>query len=90
MSRDAKRPENYNLTVNKLQADDTGEYQVRATNVRGTAITQCTLTVLGKTTNETNFISLYVKTAYFFVGSLTTRIFIHRIPQNIIRYDRRR
>ena len=48
ISRDAKRIENYNLTITLIQKEDGGEYEVRATNERGTAVTKSLVTVLGK------------------------------------------
>lgn len=48
ISRDAKRIENYNLTITLIQSEDGGEYEVRATNERGTAVTKSLITVLGK------------------------------------------
>lgn len=48
ISRDAKRIENYNLTITLIQKEDGGEYEVRATNERGTAVTRSLVTVLGK------------------------------------------
>lgn len=49
ISRDAKRIENYNLTITLIRKEDGGEYEVRATNERGTAVTRSSVTVLGKT-----------------------------------------
>lgn len=49
ISRDAKRVENYNLTITLVEKEDGGEYEVRATNERGTAVTKSLVTVLGKT-----------------------------------------
>ncbi len=48
ISRDAKRIENYSLTITLVCPEDGGEYEVRATNERGTAVTKNTVTVLGK------------------------------------------
>lgn len=48
ITRDAKRIENYNLTITLVRSEDGGEYEVRATNERGTAVTRSLITVLGK------------------------------------------
>jgi len=51
IGRDAKRIENYSLTITLIQKEDGGEYEVRATNERGTAVTKSLVTVLGKNLN---------------------------------------
>ncbi|XP_065224779.1 obscurin-like isoform X6 [Planococcus citri] len=46
ISRDAKRIENYHLTITLIKSEDGGEYEVRATNEMGTAVTKSLVTVL--------------------------------------------
>jgi len=48
ISKDKKRVENFSLTVNLVKVEDGGEYEVRATNEMGTAVTKSIVTVLGK------------------------------------------
>ncbi|XP_073994368.1 obscurin isoform X8 [Rhodnius prolixus] len=45
ISRDSHRVENYELTVNLVKAEDSGEYEVRAKNENGTAVTKTTVIV---------------------------------------------
>lgn len=61
ISRDAKRVENYHLTINLVRSEDGGEYEVRATNEIGTAVTRSLVTVLGKDNpSNTIFINTYL------------------------------
>jgi len=48
ISKDKKRVENFSLTVNLVKIEDGGEYEVRATNEMGTAITKSIVNILGK------------------------------------------
>lgn len=48
ISRDSHRVENYELTVNLVKAEDSGEYEVRAKNENGTAVTKTTVIVQSK------------------------------------------
>ncbi|XP_050523300.1 obscurin isoform X8 [Daktulosphaira vitifoliae] len=48
ISRDTKRVENFSLTVNLVKFEDGGEYEVRATNEMGTAVTKSIVNVLAK------------------------------------------
>lgn len=48
ISKDKKRVENFSLTVNLVKVEDGGEYEVRATNEMGTAITKSIVNILGK------------------------------------------
>jgi len=60
ISKDKKRVENYSLTVNLVKVEDGGEYEVRATNEMGTAVTKSIVNILGKeivyTFSQTYFI----------------------------------
>ncbi|XP_065224775.1 uncharacterized protein LOC135848732 isoform X2 [Planococcus citri] len=53
ISRDAKRIENYHLTITLIKSEDGGEYEVRATNEMGTAVTKSLVTVLASTNHST-------------------------------------
>ncbi|XP_050059981.1 obscurin isoform X6 [Aphis gossypii] len=46
ISKDKKRVENFSLTVNLVKVEDGGEYEVRATNEMGTAITKSIVNIL--------------------------------------------
>jgi hypothetical protein len=48
ISKDKKRVENFSLTVNLVKVEDGGEYEVRATNEMGTAVTKSIVNILGK------------------------------------------
>ncbi|KAL4084741.1 hypothetical protein QTP88_027657 [Uroleucon formosanum] len=48
ISKDKKRVENFSLTVNLVKVEDGGEYEVRATNEMGTAITKSIVNILAK------------------------------------------
>lgn len=48
ISKDTKRVENFSLTVNLIKVEDGGEYEVRATNEMGTAVTKSIVNILGK------------------------------------------
>ncbi|XP_050440778.1 obscurin isoform X40 [Adelges cooleyi] len=48
ISRDTKRVENFSLTVNLVKLEDGGEYEVRATNEMGTAVTKSIVNILAK------------------------------------------
>lgn len=48
ISKDKKRVENFSLTVNLVKVEDGGEYEVRATNEMGTAVTKSIVNVLGE------------------------------------------
>lgn len=48
ISKDKKRVENFSLTVNLVKVEDGGEYEVRATNEMGTAVTKSIITIQGK------------------------------------------
>ncbi|XP_060852356.1 obscurin isoform X8 [Rhopalosiphum padi] len=46
ISKDKKRVENFSLTVNLVKVEDGGEYEVRATNEMGTAVTKSIVNIL--------------------------------------------
>lgn len=72
ISRDAKRIENYHLTITLVRSEDGGEYEVRATNEMGTAVTKSLVTVLGKN-GQLAFLShtiLHSFSIYVYTGSL--------------------
>ncbi|XP_026820139.1 obscurin-like isoform X5 [Rhopalosiphum maidis] len=48
ISKDKKRVENFSLTVNLVKVEDGGEYEVRATNEMGTAVTKSIVNILAK------------------------------------------
>lgn len=48
IKKDSQRIENYSLTVDLVKAEDSGEYEVRATNEMGSAISKSTVTVQSK------------------------------------------
>lgn len=48
ISKDTKRVENFSLTVNLVKVEDGGEYEVRATNEMGTAVTKSIVNILGE------------------------------------------
>ncbi|XP_046661140.1 obscurin isoform X2 [Homalodisca vitripennis] len=50
ISRDTQRVENYNMTFTLVKVADGGEYEVRASNEMGTAITKTTVLVQTKST----------------------------------------
>lgn len=56
ISKDKKRVENFSLTVNLVKVEDGGEYEVRATNEMGTAVTKSIVNILGKLTSTTIYI----------------------------------
>ncbi|XP_073994362.1 obscurin isoform X3 [Rhodnius prolixus] len=53
ISRDSHRVENYELTVNLVKAEDSGEYEVRAKNENGTAVTKTTVIVQTRSSTGT-------------------------------------
>lgn len=48
ISRDTKRVENYNMTFTLVKVEDGGEYEVRATNEMGSAVTKTIVLVQSK------------------------------------------
>lgn len=48
ITRDCTRLETYNLTLNLIKREDAGDYEVKATNVLGTASTKSHVKVLSK------------------------------------------
>lgn len=48
IQRDTQRLETYNLTLNLIKREEAGVYEVKATNVLGTATTRSVVTVLSK------------------------------------------
>lgn len=57
ISKDKKRVENFSLTVNLVKVEDGGEYEVRATNEMGTAVTKSIVNILGRLTSTVIFIT---------------------------------
>ncbi|XP_025423037.1 obscurin isoform X4 [Sipha flava] len=54
ISKDKKRVENFSLTVNLVKVEDGGEYEVRATNEMGTAVTKSIVNILAKQSADYN------------------------------------
>lgn len=48
ISRDSQRVENYNMTFTLVKVEDGGEYEVRASNEMGSAVTKTTVLVQSK------------------------------------------
>lgn len=48
IQRDSQRLETYNLTLNLIKREESGLYEVKATNVLGTASSKSQVTVLSK------------------------------------------
>lgn len=48
ITRDTQRVENYSMTFTLVKSSDAGEYEVRASNEMGTAITKSIVTVQSK------------------------------------------
>lgn len=53
ITRDAQRIEDYSLTLTLIQSEDGGEYEVRATNEQGSAVTKSLISVLSKFYRDT-------------------------------------
>uniref|UniRef100_A0A0A9VUL5 Muscle M-line assembly protein unc-89 n=1 Tax=Lygus hesperus TaxID=30085 RepID=A0A0A9VUL5_LYGHE len=61
ISRDKQRVETYELTVNLIKEEDGGEYEVRAVNEMGTAVTKSTVIVQATSSGSTRDVSAKIR-----------------------------
>lgn len=56
ISRDSQRVENYNMTFTLVKVEDGGEYEVRASNEMGSAVTKTTVLVQSKSCAQSMYL----------------------------------